>query len=509
MVELKGSLNGIGLPAIVQLIGELRHSGSLQLSKGASEGLLGFDDGRLVQATYAHDTGMRALAACARDLYDGEFTFVEGAVAGDRTLDLAYTDLQHELARLAEAGTASQALQPTEQTLDEAMVCPLLGFADDRGRHYSRPTALHRCYATVTPSLVTAQEQRGLCLDERYPLCPRYRNRNARVADQFLPPRQESVPAVPAGVAARMAALGPMRMEHANGISDDAPRAAKPHEPSPRRIRSTQLIVGGTLFGGIVLLAVLVLVIPSFNSGLMPRPATPESTVAFQTISASARVTPLPTAQNRSTPVPTPPAPTAIAPAAQPNPSGRLLLDLKLAAGPPTNWRENPPYAGWSDGAYRLQARQPARFVAVGVPTNDPLSDVSVSATFRKTGGPPGGGYGLIVRDQHPEVRDGVNQHMAAYVLETGDLGEFGIWRRDGDHWFDLVPWTRSGAVRPGGSPNDLSVRARANRMLFLVNGVEVATVQDDTLLAGGVGIFVGGDYNEVAVDRFVIQVPN
>ena len=34
MVELKGSLNGIGLPAIVQLIGELRHSGSLELSKG-------------------------------------------------------------------------------------------------------------------------------------------------------------------------------------------------------------------------------------------------------------------------------------------------------------------------------------------------------------------------------------------------------------------------------------------------------------------------------------------
>src|SRR5882672_954679 len=53
MVELKGSLNGIGLPAIVQLIGELRHSGSLELSKGATHGLLDFDDGRLVAADFA------------------------------------------------------------------------------------------------------------------------------------------------------------------------------------------------------------------------------------------------------------------------------------------------------------------------------------------------------------------------------------------------------------------------------------------------------------------------
>ena len=46
MVELKGSLGSIGLPAIVQLIGELHHSGSLELAKGAVRGVLDFDDGR-------------------------------------------------------------------------------------------------------------------------------------------------------------------------------------------------------------------------------------------------------------------------------------------------------------------------------------------------------------------------------------------------------------------------------------------------------------------------------
>jgi hypothetical protein len=184
-------------------------------------------------------------------------------------------------------------------------------------------------------------------------------------------------------------------------------------------------------------------------------------------------------------------------------------MDVRFAAGRAANWLDNPPYANWSDGAFRLHARDAGRFVAAGVPIDQVMSDVIVTATFRKTGGPPGGGYGLIVRDQGPEPRDGVNQEMTAYVFETGDLGEYGVWRRDGDHWVDLVPWTHSTSVRSGGSPNDLSVRATGDRLVFSVNAADVATVQDDTLDAGGVGVFVGGDDNEVAVDHFSVQLPN
>ena len=32
-------------------------------------------------------------------------------------------------------------------------VCPGLGFADDPSRHYSRPTALHRCFAVEDDAL--------------------------------------------------------------------------------------------------------------------------------------------------------------------------------------------------------------------------------------------------------------------------------------------------------------------------------------------------------------------
>ena len=131
-----------------------------------------------------------------------------------------------------------------------------------------------------------------------------------------------------------------------------------------------------------------------------------------------------------------------------------------------------------------------------------------VSATFRKTGGPPGGGYGLIVRANGPEPLDGVSQQMSGYVLEAGDRGEFGVWRRDGDHWADLVPWTQSSSVRSGGSPNNLSVKAIGSQLTFTVNDAVLATVDDGTIDSGRVGLFVGGDDNAVALDNFGIELP-
>jgi hypothetical protein len=185
-----------------------------------------------------------------------------------------------------------------------------------------------------------------------------------------------------------------------------------------------------------------------------------------------------------------------------------VLLDARFSS-PQNGWLENAPFTAWSNGAFRLAARQPTRFVAIGAPLVDPPADLVVSATLRKVSGPPGGGCGIIVRDQGPGPRDGANQDGKYYVLAVGDRGDFGIWRRDGDRWVDLVAWTRSAAVRPGGSPNELVVSAIGDRLVFLINGTEVADQTDSTLPTGGVGVFVGGDANEVALDRFTVQTPD
>jgi len=611
MVELKGSLNGIGLPAIVQLIGELRHSGSLELSKDTTHGVLDFDDGRLVAADFAEATGFQALARLSLELSDGEFTFIEGVPLHERTLDLGTKDVQAYLRRVGNGEDFAEAVEPPPVPRPEPVmrgVCPLLGFADDRARHYSRPTALHRCFATGAPSLVSGHEQRELCLGDQYPTCMRYLNAStaspvaiasgveshatAPTATVELPasgpalhaetppvaapapadvtlftadltpptepppaPSQTSPPRpVPGGVAAHMANANSMHLPGSasnnnadvptwighirseSGGSSDADRSARAVGP---RIRRALLLVGtGVVVGLILVVGVVLVSMPAFNSGLSAQKPSVAGTQAFGPVAtptrASATATTSDVARAKPTAAPGVAASRPSTPTAGPSQSGATgaqpqgatsatrasvsqsatssaaagdpLIDVRFAAGPSKGWLDNPAVAAWSDGAYRLQARQPARFVAIGAPVNQSLSDVVVSGTFRKTGGPPGGGYGLVVRDQGPDPRDGVNQTMNAFVLEAGDLGEFGIWRRDGDHWVDLVAWTRSAAVRMGGSPNDLTVRAIGNRLTFTINGTQVASVEDGAPMAGGAGVFIGGDYNEVALDRFSVQ---
>jgi hypothetical protein len=569
LVELKGSLTGIGLLAILQLIGEVRHSGNLELRKDGVNGTLAFDDGRLVAAESGELHGLQALASCVLELSDAEFTFVEGIPTLERTLDLGPAELRNlldritggDLSQLAKGADVSESTEVRAET-----TCSLLGFADDDARHYSRPTALHRCYSGGAPSLVTIQEQRELCLAGRFASCPRYRNaqqppRPAGANHQPQPttvvaeggaPQASAVPSkttvsppaveVPPGVAARMAAASQMRISP--DVRAAKPTSAEPKPPSPaadtrRPPRNVVLVVGGAALGLLLVGLIILVLLPALRAS---QPDLPASAVDFETVApptpAQAIPPPMATpppgiAARRAllavtppveataaalvdaTPEPTP-APPGRPPTSAPLPlptsvaqAVRALVDVRFALGPPGDWLDNGPYASWSDGAFRFQARDATHFVAVGVPIDQVMSDVIVSATFRKTGGPPGGGYGLIVRDQGPEPRDGVNQEMNAYVFETSDVGEYGAWRRDGDHWVDLVPWMRSPSVRSGGSPNDLVVRAVGDTLIFSVNGADLATIQDDALGAGGVGIFVGGDYNEVALDHFSVQLPN
>jgi hypothetical protein len=174
-------------------------------------------------------------------------------------------------------------------------------------------------------------------------------------------------------------------------------------------------------------------------------------------------------------------------------------------------WPDDPKATAWFDPdglGYRLAPTTAGNFVAVGVPGHTDLTDVLVSATFRKTSGPSGGGYGLIVRDQQPGFRDGANQTGSYYVFEVSDRGEYGVWQRDGSRWIELLPWTTSEVVRSGGAENQLSVVALGESMTFLVNGTPVTTQTDTKLRSGGVGLYVAGDGDKFLIDRLTVRAP-
>jgi hypothetical protein len=182
-----------------------------------------------------------------------------------------------------------------------------------------------------------------------------------------------------------------------------------------------------------------------------------------------------------------------------------VLLDGSTAAA---GWPSDPRSTGWltADG-YRLLARSAGQFVAVRAPLGTVADAVQLSARFRKLGGPAGGGYGLIVDDQATSRGDGLDQGGAYVVAEVGDRGQIGVWRRDSTRWIDLLPWTASATVHPGAATNALEVQTRGQRLVFLVNGQTVADL-DAGLPAGRVGVFVGGDGNQVALEQYAVQTP-
>jgi hypothetical protein len=210
-----------------------------------------------------------------------------------------------------------------------------------------------------------------------------------------------------------------------------------------------------------------------------------------------------------------PPLASASEPTSAPSPSGPapanrsgLLVDERFTSTT-GEWPNDPEGSAWfGGGSYRLAARKTAQFVAVGIPGAETLGDSVVTGWFRKVGGMAGGGYGLILRDQDPQTLDGQNQVGHFYVFEVGDRGDVGVWLRDGDRWVDLLTWTPSDAVKPGLASNQLSVTMTGDRLSFVVNGIPVASQMDSLYHGGAAGVFVGGDTNEVAVDRIAVSVP-
>lgn len=319
------------------------------------------------------------------------------------------------------------------------------------------------------------------------------------------------------------AAVGPGR-----GLAASDPAVGRPATPRVSRRR----VVGGVAALGVLVVGGVGLALAN-ASGARPSPAPtitpvpastppPQPTVGAAS-AATAPPTPgearapspaVPTAQPTQPPVPiapppaqptTAPPPTqTAAPARQPTAAPRLILDESFGAGA-RGWPNNPRSTAWAaGGAYHLAARQPGQFVAITAAAGDSLGDVAVTATYRKTGGPDGGGYGIVLRAQQP--LDGVAQGGRYYVLEVGDRGEIGAWRRENDRWIDLLTWTHSDVVKPGDGTNKLTALALGSRLTLMVNDQVVANLEDAELKEGRVGIFVGGDGNEVTLERFQVQ---
>jgi len=184
----------------------------------------------------------------------------------------------------------------------------------------------------------------------------------------------------------------------------------------------------------------------------------------------------------------------------------QLLLDERFSPGGQAWTGGHAREDGSGASGYRLTVERSRELLTVCPPIGTLRRDVVVSAAFRKLDGPPGGTYGLIVRDPGAAVGGGGTASNRFYAARVSDRGEIGVWRRESDHWVDLVPWMTSTAVHQGPDTNVLTLEVVGARLTFVVNGVVVATARDAALDSGGVGVCVGGPGNDVLLRHFTVH---
>lgn len=87
------------------------------------------------------------------------------------------------------------------------------------------------------------------------------------------------------------------------------------------------------------------------------------------------------------------------------------------------------------------------------------------------------------------------------YCFSISGDGYQQVRRYDGDTWETLGPeWAKSEAIRMGEATNRLEIVCRGGQMSFLVNGVQVAQVEDPDYLRGDIGLYAGS-FSEPGVE--------
>jgi hypothetical protein len=98
--------------------------------------------------------------------------------------------------------------------------------------------------------------------------------------------------------------------------------------------------------------------------------------------------------------------------------------------------------------------------------------------------GPDYNGYGLVYRAQDSE---------RYYAFAVGSDGYYGVLRVAGDEEIPLVDWQQFPHIRRGRQANRLRVVCVGPTCHFYINDEYATAVEDDTWMAGDLGLWVRG----------------
>ncbi len=110
------------------------------------------------------------------------------------------------------------------------------------------------------------------------------------------------------------------------------------------------------------------------------------------------------------------------------------------------------------------------------------------------------GSYGVFFRASSQDI----------YVFRVRPAGEFQfmIWRLLGAVDTVLLPWAASPAIHKSGDVNLLQVIASGSRITLFANGQELASLDDDTVSEGFLGVMAAGDAHAAFSSLKVWKLP-
>lgn len=113
MTELSGTLQGLGLPAIIRFLGGLKKSGCLRITEHGWEGEIFFEEGQVREARLGTRRGLAVLDALVETFSNGSFVFDSQAIlTAEPSIRLSPEALQAHLEEISARVAKDRCLLP-------------------------------------------------------------------------------------------------------------------------------------------------------------------------------------------------------------------------------------------------------------------------------------------------------------------------------------------------------------------------------------------------------------
>jgi hypothetical protein len=172
-------------------------------------------------------------------------------------------------------------------------------------------------------------------------------------------------------------------------------------------------------------------------------------------------------------------------PPERPTPRGELLLDDDFSRQRWKVYSDNQHRKGYADGRYFIAVdTQEYSFWSIAGETYD---NFVIEVETIQLDGPNNNDYGVILRYQD----DG-----NFYSFEISSDGFYAFSKLVDNELYEIIPWQRSEAIRPGAQGNVLQVEVVDSNFTFYINGELVDAAIDPEFGGGDIGL-VAGTYED------------